>query len=180
MFSTRSEYGVRVMVQLARRTGDGPIPLAEVAEAEGLPLAYLEQLVSRLRKAELVRSTRGAHGGYELERDPGEITMAHVVHALEDTIVPMQCVSDAGVGRMLCNHELDGYENCATKLLWTRVQGSIERALEQTTLAELANFAASGTIAPARRAGVRARPRVRPAGRVRTRPIPRPQENRTT
>jgi Rrf2 family protein len=157
MFSTRSEYGVRVMVQLARRTGDGPVPLAEVAEAEGLPLAYLEQLVSRLRKAELVRSTRGAHGGYELGRDPAEITMAHVVHALEDTIVPMQCVSDMGVGRMLCNHELDGYENCATKLLWTRVQGGIERALEQTTLAELAAFAEQGPAAT--------RPRPAPARR---------------
>ena len=58
MFSTRSEYGVRVMIQLGRRHGDGPVPLAGIAEAERLPLAYLEQLVARLRKAELVCSTR--------------------------------------------------------------------------------------------------------------------------
>ena len=140
MFSTKSEYGVRVMVQLARRRGPGPVPLAEIAQAENLPLPYLEQLVSRLRRAGLVSSTRGAHGGYELGRDPAEITMAEVVHALEETIVPMQCVSELGAGRMLCNHELDGYENCATKLLWTRVQGGIERVLEQTTLAELAEL----------------------------------------
>ena len=91
-------------------------------------------------------STRGAHGGYELSRDPADITMADVVHALEETIVPMQCVSDLGTGRMLCNHELDGYENCATKLLWTRVQGGVERVLEQTTLAELASFAERGAV----------------------------------
>jgi Rrf2 family cysteine metabolism transcriptional repressor len=149
MFSTRSEYGVRVMVQLARRGADGPVPLAEIAQAEELPLPYLEQLVSRLRKAELVSSTRGAHGGYELSRDPAAITMAEVVHALEGTLVPMQCVGEPGVSRVLCNHELDGYENCATKLLWTRVQGGIARALEQTTLAELASFAGGGP----RRAG---------------------------
>ena len=105
MFSTKSEYGVRVMVQLARRRGPGPVPLAEIAHAENLPLPYLEQLVSRLRRAGLVSSTRGAHGGYELGRDPAEITMAEVVHALEETIVPVQCVSELGAGRMLCNHE---------------------------------------------------------------------------
>jgi Rrf2 family transcriptional regulator, cysteine metabolism repressor len=144
MFSTRAEYGVRVMIQLGRHHGEGPIPLAEIAESERLPLAYLEQLVARLRKAELLHSTRGAHGGYELARPPAEITMAEVVYALEGTLVPMQCFSEPGTSRVLCNHEIDGYENCATKLLWTRVQGGVARALEQTTLAELAGFAERG------------------------------------
>jgi len=71
-------------------------------------------------------------------------------------------VSELGAGRMLCNHELDGYENCATKLLWTRVQGGIERVLEQTTLAELAKFAERGAVpAGPPTATVRPRPRVR-------------------
>jgi Rrf2 family transcriptional regulator, cysteine metabolism repressor len=148
MFSTRSEYGVRVMVQLGRRHGAGPVPLAEVAESEQLPLAYLEQLVARLRKAELVTSTRGAHGGYELARPPEAITMAEVVHALEGTLAPMQCLSDPVTSRVLCNHELDADESCATKLLWTRVHGSVNRALEQTTLAELVSFAEHGIKRP--------------------------------
>ena len=174
MFSTKSEYGVRVMVHLARRGGPGPIPLAEIAEAENLPLPYLEQLVSRLRKAGLVSSTRGAHGGYELARDPVAITMADVVHSLEETIIPMQCVSEPGTSRVLCNHELDRYENCATKLLWTRVQGGVERVLEQTTLAELASFA-DGRTAPVqpRSTAVRSRARVRTTNPSRT------QEKRT-
>jgi Rrf2 family protein len=151
MFSTRSEYGVRVMIQLARRRGAGPVPLTGIAEAESLPLAYLEQLVSRLRKAELVASTRGAHGGYELARDPAEITMAEVVQALEGTLIPMQCFDELGGSRVQCNHLDDGFENCATKLLWTRVQGGITRALEQTTLAELADFAEQGPAASRRR-----------------------------
>jgi Rrf2 family protein len=145
MFSTRSEYGVRVMIQLGRRHGSGPVSLAEVAESEQLPLAYLEQLVSRLRKAELVSSTRGAHGGYELARAPERITMAQVVEALEGTLAPMQCLTDPVTHRVLCNHELDD-ESCATKLLWTRVQGGIKRALEQTTLAELVAFAEHGPV----------------------------------
>jgi Rrf2 family protein len=148
MFSTRSEYGVRVMIQLGRRHGTGPVSLAEVAESEQLPLAYLEQLVARLRKAELVSSTRGAHGGYELARPPETITMAAVVQALEGTLAPMQCLTDPITSRVLCNHELDADENCATKLLWTRVQAGISRALEQTTLAELVSFAEHGIKRP--------------------------------
>jgi Rrf2 family cysteine metabolism transcriptional repressor len=148
MFSTRSEYGVRVMIQLGRRHGTGPVSLAEVAESEELPLAYLEQLVARLRKAELVTSTRGAHGGYELARPPETITMAAVVQALEGTLAPMQCLTDPITSRVLCNHELDADENCATKLLWTRVQAAMSRALEQTTLAELVSFAEHGIKRP--------------------------------
>ena len=162
MFSTRSEYGVRVMIQLGRRHGAGPVSLAEVAESEQLPLAYLEQLIARLRKAELVSSTRGAHGGYELARAPEKITMAQVVEALEGTLAPMQCLTDPVTHRVLCNHELDADESCATKLLWTRVQGGITRALEQTTLAELVAFADHGAAAAGPRGGSRAQAR-RPA-----------------
>jgi Rrf2 family protein len=156
MFSTRAEYGVRVMIALGRRAGHGPVPLAEIAEQENLPLAYLEQLAARLRKHDLITSTRGAHGGYELGRAAGEITMAEVVFALEGTLMPMQCFSEPTSGKVLCNHEIDGFENCATKLLWTRVQGGVARALEQTTVAELAEFAEQGA-KPAPRSKARAR-----------------------
>jgi Rrf2 family transcriptional regulator, cysteine metabolism repressor len=142
MFSTRSEYGVRVMIELGRRHGQGPVPLAEIASSEGLPLPYLEHLVARLRSADLVRSTRGAHGGYELAKAPPKITMAEAVGALEGSLAPMQCFTEEGEMRVLCSHELDGFSNCATRLLWTRVQGGMTRALEQTTLAELVAFSA--------------------------------------
>ncbi len=144
MFSTRSEYGVRVMIALGRRSDAGPVPLAEVAAGEGLPLPYLEHLVARLREAGLVRSTRGAHGGYELALPAAQITMAQVVGALEGTLAPMQCFTEPGEMKVLCNHELDGFEHCATRLLWTRVQGGVTKALEQTTLAELVRFAEHG------------------------------------
>jgi Rrf2 family transcriptional regulator, cysteine metabolism repressor len=155
MFSTRSEYGVRVMIALGRRHDEGPVPLGDIADSESLPLPYLEHLIARLREADLVRSTRGARGGYELARPADEISMAQVVSALEGTFVPMQCFTESGEMRVLCNHEIDGFDHCATRLLWTRVQGGVTRALEQTTLAELVEFAEHGG-QPKRRAKTRA------------------------
>ena len=137
MFSTKSEYGVRVMVELARRGGAEPVALAEIAEHEGLPLAYLEHLVARLRRAGLIESRRGAHGGYLLARAPGEITMAEVVEALEGRIAPVECITSSPDGTIRCTRESDPEHVCTTKLLWARVRGSIVRTLEQTTLAEL-------------------------------------------
>jgi Rrf2 family cysteine metabolism transcriptional repressor len=137
MFSTKAEYGVRVMVELARRGGDQPIPLAEIADREGLPLAYLEHLVARLRKAELIESRRGAHGGYLLARDPKQITMAEVVEALEGSIAPIECISASPGGGTVCSRESDPNHVCTTKLLWTRVRFSIIRTLTETTLADL-------------------------------------------
>jgi len=139
MFSTKAEYGVRVMTHLARADDDAPISLSAIAEAEGLPLAYLEHLVARLRRAELVESRRGAHGGYTLARPAEEITMAEVVRALEGEIAPIECISADPDGALVCAREGEpGHDPCTTKLLWTRVQGSIVRTLNEMTLAELA------------------------------------------
>jgi Rrf2 family transcriptional regulator, cysteine metabolism repressor len=137
MFSTKAEYGVRVMVELARRAGEDPIPLAEIAAHDGLPLAYLEHLVARLRKAGLVDSRRGSRGGYMLARSPTEMTMAEVVEALEGSIAPIECISQSSDGSIVCSRESDPAHVCPTKLLWTRVRFAIVRTLQETTLAEL-------------------------------------------
>ncbi|HEV3071212.1 MAG TPA: Rrf2 family transcriptional regulator [Solirubrobacteraceae bacterium] len=143
MFSTKAEYGVRVMVALARRASlsggelDPVVPLAEIAERDGLPLAYLEHLVARLRKAGLIDSRRGARGGYMLARPAQNITMAEVVEALEGSIAPIECISVGANGELVCARESDIAHVCPTKLLWTRVRGSIVSTLTQTTLADL-------------------------------------------
>jgi Rrf2 family cysteine metabolism transcriptional repressor len=140
IFSSKAEYGVRFMVELARQDPGEPTSLKAIAAAEGLPLAYLEQVVARLKRAELVQSARGAHGGYWLARPAESITMDEVVQALEGAISPMDCfLVDHSSARVVCNHENDA-DRCATKLLWTRVQGGIVRALQNTTLAELVEF----------------------------------------
>ena len=135
MFSTKAEYGVRVMAHLATNAGGQPISLGAIAESEGLPLAYLEHLVQRLRRAGLVESRRGAHGGYSLARPPADVTMAEVVEALEGAIAPIECISSAEDGSLVCARESES--PCPTKLLWTRVQGSIVRTLNDMTLADL-------------------------------------------
>jgi Rrf2 family protein len=141
LFSTKSEYGIRLMVELGRSRGTDPIALSAVAEAEMLPLSYLEHLVAKLREAGLVTSTRGAHGGYRLARPAEEIDMLEVVQSLEGPIAPMECFHTEREGRVLCSHEADDGRACATKLLWTRVQGGVTGALNGTTLADLIEFA---------------------------------------
>lgn len=142
IFSSKAEYGVRLMVELGRQSPTQPTSLKAIAEAERLPLAYLEQVVARLKRAGLVMSARGAHGGYWLARPAEEITMDEVVQALEGAIAPMECFLSETTERVLCSHmhETDAAQHCATKLLWMRVQGGIARSLQTTTLAELVEF----------------------------------------
>jgi Rrf2 family transcriptional regulator, cysteine metabolism repressor len=140
LFSTKAEYGVRLMIELGRQPGSTPISLNSVAEAEHLPLSYLEHLVAKLRKAELVTSTRGAHGGYRLAKPAADIKMDDVVQALEGQIAPMECFHETPEGRVLCSHEDNSAGGCATKLLWTRVQNGVTKALAGTTLEELVEF----------------------------------------
>jgi Rrf2 family transcriptional regulator, cysteine metabolism repressor len=143
-FTTKAEYGVRLLIELGRQPQRQPVSLKSIADAEGLPLAYLERIVALLRRAGLVESTRGAHGGYQLARSPEDIAMHEVVLALEGTLAPMECfVDDRGDdGRVLCSHHDDLGRGCATKLLWTRVQVGVLATLAQTTLAELVDFQA--------------------------------------
>ena len=107
IFSSKAEYGVRLMVELGRQSPEQPTSLKAIADAEGLPLAYLEQVVARLRKAGLVMSARGAHGGYWLARPAEEIAMVDVVQALEGAIAPMECFVHDHTERVLCSHEPD-------------------------------------------------------------------------
>jgi Rrf2 family transcriptional regulator, cysteine metabolism repressor len=148
-FSTKGEYGVRLMVQLGRHYGQGPASLAEIAAEEDLPRAYLEQLVMSLRDAGLVVSTRGAHGGYELARKPGEIRMSEVLRALEGPIAPMICATDDPEHATLC----DRSSRCTVNLLWVRVRDAIAGALDGMTVADLVpprivNAQPSGPIEP--------------------------------
>ena len=148
IFSSKAEYGVRLMIELGRQAPEHPTSLKAIADAEGLPLAYLEQVVARLRRAGLVMSARGAHGGYWLSRPAEEISMDEVVQALEGAIAPMECFVHDHTARVLCSHEPDGGRGCATKLLWTRVQGGIIRSLQTTTLAELVRFTGGAPAGP--------------------------------
>jgi Rrf2 family protein len=141
IFTTKAEYGVRLLVELGKSGQSAPVSLKAIAEAEGLPLAYMERIVALLKKAGLVESTRGAHGGYRLARPAEDIRMDEAVLALEGTVAPMECFVDdrTDTGKVLCSHHDTG-DLCATRLLWVRVQGGVVEALQSTTLAELVAF----------------------------------------
>jgi Rrf2 family protein len=158
MFSTRAEYGVRVMVALANEqqkdaTGSFPASLAQIAEDNGLPFAYLEHLAARLKKAGLIESRRGPRGGYLLAKPADDMSMAEIVEALEGQIAPIECISGSGDGDVTCTREGESNEICPTKILWTRVQGAIVRSLAEMTLGDLAaaNQRANGRLESATR-----------------------------
>jgi Rrf2 family transcriptional regulator, cysteine metabolism repressor len=132
-FSTKGEYGVRLMVQLGLRAGRGPASLTEIALEEDLPRAYLEQLVMSLRDAGLVRSTRGARGGYELTRAPVDIRMSDVLRALEGPIAPMVCASEDAEHATVCHRT----SRCTVSVLWVRIRDAVTGALDAMTLADL-------------------------------------------
>jgi len=113
--------------------GEGPASLAEIAAAEDLPRAYLEQLVMSLRDAGLVVSTRGARGGYELSRPPDQIRMSEVLRALEGPIAPMICASDDPEHVATCGRTA----LCTVNVMWVRVRDAISGALDAMTLADL-------------------------------------------
>src|SRR5262249_23920012 len=143
--STRGEYGVRLMVDLARHYGGRARSLTEISQAEGLELKiqYLEQLVKCLREQGLVESTRGAHGGYRLSRPPEEIHMGEVVRTLEGPIAPMICATEGEMG-VICDR-LDG---CSTKYLWARVRDAIRTTLDPIPLDDVVSFSAGAAVVP--------------------------------
>lgn len=136
---------MRLMVDLARRWGQGAVSLRAVAEREDLPEAYLEQLVAALRRSGLVTGKRGAGGGYTLARDPAAITAGDVVRALEGPIEPQVCTAE-GEPVVNCVHE----PSCGTRLVWLKLQATIAGALDGLTLAELAKWPSTARAAAAR------------------------------
>ena len=132
-FSTRSEYGIRVMVRLGRHYGDGPVSLGDLAVEEGLPPAYLEQIAGQLRRSGLVSSRMGVRGGYSLARSPQTITMADIVRSLEGSLAPVSCLEEGG-GQGDCKH---AETPCSAHAFWERLQSSITSTLTGVTVSDL-------------------------------------------
>jgi Rrf2 family protein len=121
-----------MMVFLARHWGERPVSLSEIAQLELLSVEYLEQLAVALRKAGLIESHRGVHGGYTLARAPERIKMGEILRTLEGPIAPMVCVSE-GASEAVCGLET----HCSTRLMWLQVGKAIASVLDRMTLAEL-------------------------------------------
>ena len=129
----RSDYGAHAVIELARRYGQGPVQCAEIAASQKIPEAYLDQLLSGLRRVGIIRSVRGPHGGHELARDPRQVTLGDVVTALEGPVVPHEFVhspsSDA--------EGSDWWAACAVRNAWLEAAEASQRVLDRTTIQDL-------------------------------------------
>ncbi len=128
--STRSRYGLRFLIDLSQHRADGPIDLGSIAERQAIPETYLAKLVVPLRNAGIIRSARGAKGGYELARSPGEIKVQEVVEVLEGRSSLLECTDHPE----LCARSAD----CPTLPIWTGLEKVIHDYLEGVTVGDAA------------------------------------------
>src|SRR5690625_898061 len=120
--STKGRYGLTIMMELARHFGEGPVSLKSIATSKNLSTHYLEQIATPLRNAELIKSIRGAYGGYVLTNDPKEIYVGEVIRVLEGKIT-----------------HVEGIENDepALQTLWIQIRDAVKNVLDETTLQQL-------------------------------------------
>lgn len=127
--STRGRYALRLMIDLAQQEGGRPVSLRDVAKRQGISDKYLEQIVTPLSRAGLVRSVRGAGGGYLLTRAPEAYTAGDILRPLEGDLAPVECATD----REFCPRCSD----CATVELWQEIYQAVSRVVDGVTLADL-------------------------------------------
>jgi Rrf2 family protein len=130
--TTWAEYGIICALHLAKRAAQGPVTGREIAAVERLPADYVEQILLRLRRAEIIRSTRGAHGGYALARPPAQISVRDVIAASELSTFDLHCVSHP-VGEERCSDA----GNCSIRPVWVLLQQRIDEVLESENLEDL-------------------------------------------
>jgi len=129
--TTKGRYGLRAVIDLAVFAKDEPVSLAAVAERQNISISYLEQLIAKLKKAEIVQSTRGAQGGYTLAKAPEEISVGAVLRALEGNLNPVDCVEANG------DTACASSDFCVTKYVWKRISDSINDTVDAIFLSEL-------------------------------------------
>ena len=129
--SARADYAIRAAVELAAAAGDGPVKGDRIAQAQGIPLKFLENILLELRHAGIVHSQRGERGGYWLARPPGEITLAEVIRAVEGPLANIrgsrpETVEYSGAARPL-------------REVWIALRANLRAILESVTLADVAS-----------------------------------------
>ncbi|GAE32192.1 cysteine metabolism transcriptional regulator CymR [Halalkalibacter hemicellulosilyticus] len=127
--STKGRYGLTIMIALAKKYGEGPVSLKSIAKDYNLSEHYLEQLIAPLRNAMLVKSVRGAYGGYMLAKEAQEITAGDIIRVLEGPITPVEVMED---------------EEPAKRNLWMKIRDAVKNVLDETTLEDLATFEDDG------------------------------------
>jgi len=132
----KGDYGVRALVELAHRYGDGQVQSAAIASAQSIPEPYLDQLLTTLRRAGFIRSVRGPQGGHSLLRDPHDLKLSEVIAALEGSLAPIACLDDPEGCRKTTS--------CSLRPVWQEVEAATMRVLDSITIADLAERERAG------------------------------------
>ncbi len=128
--TSKGRYALRVMIDLAQHPDEGFVSLKTVAERQGISMKYLEMIVSCLKKAELVESTRGKEGGYRLSRSPADYSVGEILRCLEDNLAPVSCIKD---GEIQC----DKAAACVTLPMWKELDELTNTYLDGVSLQDL-------------------------------------------
>jgi len=129
--SQKSRYALRSLFELARREGDGPTRISDIAEAQAIPPRFLEVILNQLRQAGFVRSVRGAHGGYVLARSPREITVGEMMRLIEGPLIPLDCTGNDA------QTDCPFYGDCVFQVMWERAGEALATVYDSTSFQDL-------------------------------------------
>lgn len=130
--STRGRYGVRALIEIALNVEQGPVRINSIAQKQRIPVSYLEQILNKLRRSEVIKSVRGSKGGYLLNKPKDEITVREVIEVLDGPFAVADCSKDR------CPRETCiGPENCVASRLWRKVEDNLDNFLGSITLEDL-------------------------------------------
>ena len=132
-FTAKEDYGIRAVVDIALHRGDSPVQAREIAERQGIPEQFLEQVLATLRRAGIIRSIRGAGGGYDLARGACQIKVGEILRTLSGPLVPIRCVGELDLDR--CEQE----GSCGVTDLWRRVKLAISDVVDTTSVQDIAD-----------------------------------------
>lgn len=137
--STKGRYALRLMLDLAEHTDDGYTPVKAISKRQGISDKYLEQIIAVLSKAKLVKSVRGAGGGYKLTRSPEEYTVGMILRLTEGSLAPVACLDGE-------ENTCDRHDICPTLFIWERIYDAVNDVVDHITLAELMTAANSESL----------------------------------
>ena len=129
--STKGRYGLRALIDLAQYSEIEPVSISSIATRQGISERYLEQLMTLLKKAELIKSIRGAAGGYVLAKPVEEISVGDVLRALEGSLEPVECAAYGG------SDSCEAAGGCVTKYVWQKINESINKTVDEISLKQL-------------------------------------------
>lgn len=123
--STKGRYGLRMMIDIAMNQNEGPVSVRDIARRQSLSDKYLEQIITQANKAGLLKSIRGAGGGYQLSRLAKDISVGEILRAMEGSLSPVECVRELGEDSTPCRNAGE----CATYELWRDIKTAVDQVL---------------------------------------------------